>query len=58
MQVPVLEHMPLLTQLAFVHMLHVACLAFLTGACGVANTEAAANKIATTLKLIFFIMIF
>jgi len=54
----VLGHDALLTHFAFVQVLQLACLVFLTGTCGVANTEAAANKIAATLKLIFFIMNF
>jgi hypothetical protein len=55
---PVLGHDALLTQFALLHIVQVACFAFLTGTCGVANTEAAANKTTAMLKLIFFIMIF
>lgn len=58
MQLAVLGHFALLVQFALVQLVQVACLVFLTGACGFANTDAPANNIAATLKLIFFMMNF
>ena len=47
----------LLVHFAFVQDVQLACLLFLTGTFGVANTDALAINIAAALKIIFFMMI-
>jgi hypothetical protein len=48
----------LLVHFAFEHDVQLACLPFLTGVVGVANTDAPAINIAAAPKIIFFMMIF